>query len=49
MIELVEELPDERAHELEPGAVRRTWHTLEQFLAHFLTGASGRPSGVSAS
>jgi hypothetical protein len=44
-----EELHDEPARELEPGAVRRTWHTLEHFLAHFLGGASGRPSGLGAS
>jgi hypothetical protein len=43
------ELPEEPARELEPGAVRRTWHTLEHFLAHFLGGASGRPAGFSAS
>jgi hypothetical protein len=46
---MVEELPDDPPRELEPGAVRRAWQTLEHFLAHFLTGASGRPSGLGAS
>jgi hypothetical protein len=44
-----EELDEEPARELEPGAVRRMWHTFEHFLAHFLGGAPGRPAGLSAS
>ncbi len=46
---MVEELPDEPARELEAGTVRRTWHTFEHFLAHFLSGAPCRPFGLSAS
>jgi len=45
---MVEELPDDPAREQQTGAVRRTWHTLEHYLAHFLTGAPARPSGLSA-
>ena len=46
---MAEGLPHDPDGERTESTIRRTWNTLEHFLAHFLSGAPGRPSGLNAS